>query len=230
MKSPKKVAIFDIDGTIFRSSLLIELVEELIAAGVFEPSVRDTYKKEREAWLDRRGDYEAYVDATVKAFVKNLKGVEFRQLEWAGKQVVERLGFRTYRYTTDLIKNLRDRGYFLLAISHSPKVVVDQFARRLGFHKVYGMMYELGGSERFTGAVLDLHLIGNKANIVKRAVEKEGLTLKGSVGVGDTESDIGLLELVEKPIVFNPNKKLHKYAARMGWPVVVERKDVIYKL
>lgn len=228
--APRKVAIFDIDGTIFRSSLLVELVEELIAAEVFAPSVRDTYQREKEAWLDRRGDYEAYVNATVQAFVKNLKGVEFRQLEWAGKRVVERLGFRTYTHTTELVKSLRARGYYLLAISHSPKVVVEQFAKRLGFHKVYGMMYEVGGSDRFTGSVLDLHLIGNKANIVKRAVEKEGLTLKGSVGVGDTESDISLLEMVEKPIVFNPNKKLHRYASRMGWPIVVERKDVIYKL
>ena len=31
----KKVAVFDVDGTLFRSSLLIEIVETLIAAGVF---------------------------------------------------------------------------------------------------------------------------------------------------------------------------------------------------
>ncbi len=228
--APRKVAIFDIDGTIFRSSLLVELVEELIAAKVFPEEARAIYQKEKEAWLDRRGDYEAYVNATVKAFVSHLKGTQYRDLEWAGKRIVERLGFRTYLHTTDLIKTLRARGYYLLAISHSPKIVVDQFARRLGFHKVYGMMYDVGPNDRFTGAVLDLHLIGNKANIVKRAVEKEGLTLKGSVGVGDTESDITLLEMVEKPLVFNPNKKLYRYAQRMGWPVVVERKDVIYKL
>lgn len=229
-KPARKVAIFDIDGTIFRSSLLIELVEELIAAGVFDASVRGTYQKEKEAWLDRRGDYEAYVGAIVQAFVRNLKGVEYRQLEWAGKRLVERLGFRTYLHTAALVRSLRERGYYMLAISHSPKLVVDQFARRLGFHKVYGMMYDVGPNDCFTGAVLDLHLIGNKANIVKRAIEKEGLTLKGSVGVGDTESDISFLEMVEKPLVFNPNKKLYRYAQRMGWPVVVERKDVVYKL
>jgi len=31
----KKLAIFDIDGTIFRSSLTIELLESLIEEGVF---------------------------------------------------------------------------------------------------------------------------------------------------------------------------------------------------
>jgi phosphoserine phosphatase len=88
----------------------------------------------------------------------------------------------------------------------------------------------LGPQDAFTGVVIDEHVILNKANILKRAVEKEGLTLKGSVGVGDTESDISFLELVEKPICFNPNKRLYTYAKRNDWKVVVERKDVIYEL
>lgn len=76
----------------------------------------------------------------------------------------------------------------------------------------------------------DLHLIANKANIVRRAVEKENLTLRGSIGVGDTEGDIPFLEMVEKPICFNPNEKLYRYARLMKWTVVIERKDVIYKI
>jgi len=78
--------------------------------------------------------------------------------------------------------------------------------------------------------VIDEHLIANKANILKRAVEREGLTLEGSIGVGDTEGDIPFLEMVETPICFNPNALLYRHAKRLGWQVVVERKDVIYKL
>jgi phosphoserine phosphatase len=47
---------------------------------------------------------------------------------------------------------------------------------------------------------------------------------------GDTESDIPMLELVEIPIAFNPNKKLFEHAKARGWRTVVERKDVIYEL
>jgi HAD superfamily hydrolase (TIGR01490 family) len=226
----KKFAIFDIDGTIFRSSLVAEVVEELISEHIFEENVRDTFSKQKEAWLDRRGDYEAYINAMVQAFMKNIKGVQYKELEWASKKIVDRLGFRVYRHTTELVSSLRDKGYYLVAISHSPKIVVDQFARRLGFHKVYGIMYEVGPNDKFTGMLQDLHLIGNKANIVKRVIEKENLSRRGSIGVGDTETDISFLELVEKPLAFNPNKKLLTYARRMGWPVIVERKDVIYKL
>ena len=163
-------------------------------------------------------------------FLEEIRGVHYKDFQEAAKRVVDRKADRVYRYTRDLVKDLRARGYFLLAISQSPKSVLDHFCRRFGFHKVYGRIYEIGPGDRFTGAVEDLHLIGNKANIVKRAVEKENLTLKGSVGVGDTEGDIAFLELVEKPICFNPNLKLYKWAKRTGSKIVVERKDVIYDL
>jgi phosphoserine phosphatase len=105
---------------------------------------------------------------------------------------------------------------------------LDKFCPRLGFNKSYGLIYEIGPQDLFTGQIADEHVMMNKANIVKRAVEKEGLTLSHSIGVGDTESDIPFLELVAKPICFNPNAKLYKYAKREGWDVKVERKDVIY--
>ena len=54
--------------------------------------------------------------------------------------------------------------------------------------------------------------------------------LEGSTAVGDTESDIPMLEVVGHPIAFNPNTKLAEHAQEKGWRIVVERKDVIYEL
>ncbi|MFH1246519.1 MAG: hypothetical protein V1489_01955, partial [Candidatus Liptonbacteria bacterium] len=48
-------------------------------------------------------------------------------------------------------------------------------------------------------------------------------------GVGDTESDVSFLKMVERPICFNPNKELYAKAKKRGWRVVVERKDVVYE-
>lgn len=229
-KQKQKVAVFDVDGTIFRSSLLIQIVNALMQEGVFPEEARAEFEREHQLWLDREGDYESYIDAVVRAFRTHLKGVPLRALQAAAEKMVARQWKQTYRYPRDLIAKLKERGYFLLAVSHSPKLVLDQFCPRLGFDKTYGMMYEIGPTDVFTGAVLDEHLIFNKATILKRAVERENLTLAHSCGVGDTESDISFLELVAKPICFNPNKKLYRYAKLHDWNVVVERKDVVYEL
>lgn len=229
----KKIAIFDIDGTIFRSSLLVELVNGLIEEKVFAPSVASVYEKAHKEWLDREGSYEEYLAVLIAAFRKNLKGVLYRDLRRVAYKVVAEHKKRTYRYTRDLVRELKRKGYYLLAVSHSPKLAVEGFAKTLGFNKVYGLMYETdheGPEGRFTGGVLFPEIVMKKDKIVERALAGGGLTLRGSIGVGDTESDIPIFKMVSRAICFNPNEKLYKAAKKNGWEVVVERKDVIYKM
>jgi len=229
-KIKRKVAVFDIDGTIGRGSLLIYLLDGLIDAGLISERARKEFQHDHEKWLDRKGRYDEYIIAVTQTFMKHIKGVYYGDFVEISKKSVLAHSDHVYLYTKDLMASLKKDGYYLLAISQSPKTIVDFFCENLGFDKVYGRIYEIGPQDRFTGKMVDVHLISNKANIVRRAAQKENLTLKGSVGVGDTEDDIPFLEMVETPICFNPNKKLHKHAVRMGWKIVVERKDMIYEI
>lgn len=229
-KKIKKVAIFDIDGTIFRSSLLVELTDAFIQEGIFSLRVGKAYARSHKAWLDRRGLYEKYISELIDAFHENIEGVKHEQFLKTAKKVVSFHKNRIYRYTRDLVRDLKKKGYYLLAISKSPKEIVEEFGKQLGFDKVYGLVYEVDEKKRLTGEILFWELISDKAKILKRAIKKENLTLKGSVGVGDTESDIAFLKMVENPICFNPNQKLFRYAKRAGWKIIVERKDVVYRI
>lgn len=225
----KPVAFFDIDGTVFRSSLLIELVEELIKESYFPPDAKDEFQDELIAWQSREGTYEQYIQAIIRTFLKYIKGVHYGELADIGRGVVAVQSKYVYRYTRDLIRKLKSEGYYLVAISQSPKTVLDDFCKQYGFDKVYGRIYEIGPQDRFTGAVTDEYLIQNKASIVKRVFDKNpDLSREDSLAVGDTEGDIPLLESVDNPICFNPNQVLLNHAKKLGWEVVVERKDVIY--
>ncbi len=226
----RKVAFFDIDGTFFRSSLFIELVEQLIDEGKFPISARDEYNDEFHSWLNREGDYESYIDAMITTFFNHIKGVYYGDMADLGRLVVARHSRKIYLYTKNLLQQLKQEGYYTVAISQSPKVILDEFCQNYGFDKVYGRIYEIGPTDRFTGVVVDEHLIQNKANIVKRVFESNEFTKEGSFAIGDTEGDISMLELVENPICFNPNQTLYNEAKRLGWKIVVERKDMIYEL
>jgi len=226
----QKVAFFDIDGTVFRSSLFIELIEKLIDEEVFPVQARIEYHEAYQSWLNREGSYENYIGAMIKTFYNHIKGVHYGVVADLGEVVVSAHRKRVYRYTRDLIAQLKADDYFIVAISQSPKAVLDEFCKEYGFDKVYGRMYEIGPTEQFTGVVIDEHVIRNKANIIKHVFESEGLTSVGSVAVGDTEGDISMLESVARPICFNPNKTLYDHAKLVGWNIVVERKDMIYEL
>jgi len=226
----RKFAVFDIDGTIFRSSLLIELVRHFIAEGVFPARAARTYDAYEKKWLDREGSYDEYIMAVVHAFRRHIKGVPETELISAGRTVVNALGNRTYVYTRSLITDLRKQGYFLIAISQSPKRVLDPFCGRLGFDAVYGRIYEVDLKDKFTGETAHEEIISKKERALERVVAKYNLTLRDSIAVGDTEDDIPMLAMVERPICFNPNKKLYLHAKKMKWRVVVERKNVVYEI
>lgn len=227
----KKLAVFDIDGTIFRSSLLIELVDVLIDEDIFKKSAAKIYEGDKRRWLDREGDYKTYIDSVVTAFKKNLIGVRRDDFLRVANRVVALHKNRVYRFTRDLVRDLKKKGYYLVAISHSPKGVVEPFAKYLGFEKTYGMMYEVNpATKRFNGKIVYEDLIADKAKIVACVTEREPVTLRGSIGVGDTESDIPFLSIVDRPLCFNPNQKLLNVAKKNRWEVVVERKNVIYKI
>ncbi len=61
-------------------------------------------------------------------------------------------------------------------------------------------------------------------------IDKHQATTTGSIGVGDSKSDIAMLALTERPLAFNPDKELLEHAKAHGWRVALERKSVVYQL
>lgn len=230
MRQVTKLGVFDIDGTIFRSSLVIELSHALVDAGIFPSSARQEISKEYVAWLDRKGSYEAYIDKVVKIYVKHITGQRYIQVKRVAESVIRQQKDRVYRFTRDLIKKLKSQGYFLVAISGSPSYIVEKYAKAIGFDLFFGTELEIV-SGKFTGKVASLDSAYNKSKIVKSLAKKyPDINLKTSIAVGDTESDVPMLKLVGHPIAFNPNLELAKVAKDRKWQIVVERKDVIYEL
>lgn len=223
-----KLAVFDIDGTIFRSSLVIALTQELVAEKIFPSSAAKDIAKDYLAWVNRKGTYEAYIDRVVKIYLKHIQGKSFKQVKNIAKKVIKYHKDRVYRYTRDLIKKLKKQNYFLLAISGSPSLIVEEYARTIGFNKFFGTEIEVIDG-KFT-ANLNAKSAYHKSEIVKQLAKDLNLDLKKSIAIGDTEGDIQMLSLVGKPIAFNPNARLAKVAKKQNWEIVVERKDVIFKI
>jgi HAD superfamily hydrolase (TIGR01490 family) len=226
----KPVAVFDIDGTLFRSSLFVELVEKMINEGVFPKTAQIDYLKSFTLWQDRQGSYEDYITEVINVFSKNIKGVDFSDFKRISNDIVFFGKNKVYRYTRDLAKKLKKKGYYLLAISHSPKIIVDAFCKEAGFDKSYGFVYEIDKNGKMTGKAIFEDLIIEKDKVLIRAIEKENLTLNNSFGIGDSGGDIGFLSIVDNPICFNPNKILYQVAKKKKWKIIVERKDVIYEI
>jgi HAD superfamily hydrolase (TIGR01490 family) len=225
----KKIAVFDIDGTIFRKNLAFELIDQLAWMNIFDKSVRKTLINLYTRWLDHKGTYEEYRKALVILYAENIKGCKKSDIVEASREVVPFYQFRTYVYTNRLIDKFKKENYNIIAVSGSPVEIVEEYNKYLGFDAVFGSVYETDKNGCYTGRALFEPTI-HKGHVVKQYVMENKLSLKGSYGIGDTESDAKFLEIVENPIAFNPNSNLRAIAEEKDWKIVVEKKDVIYEI
>ena len=228
LSAKEPLAVFDVDGTLFRRGLLPALTRRLVNEEVFPERVREELSEDYYAWVERRGSYETYDELVMELFLRELKGVSVAELRRCAIAEVEAHGRRLHIYTRDVARRLEQAGYYLIAISGSPQEILDLFLKPLGFDRAWGTV--LAQDEgRYTGEVLQ-DPFKNKRRVLEEFLEEADVGLEGSVGVGDTLSDVGFLEMVETPIAFNPNRRFFEVARQRGWPIVVERKDVIYNL
>ena len=230
-KKKIKLAVFDIDGTIFRSSLLIELINELVRAGVFPRKAKKEMEEDYLAWLNRKGTYDAYINQVVTIHLRYIKGCREQEVLRVARKVVARQKDRVYRFTRDLIKQLRSKKFYIIAISGSPEYIVSMFTKYLRFDDSFGGKFEIQKGI-FTGNIISWDSWHDKSRILKNIIRsfRFSVDLKRSVAVGDTASDIPMLKMVGNPIAFNPNKPFVEYAKRRGWRIIVERKDTIYDI
>jgi len=222
------LAVFDVDGTLFRRGLLPALTRRLVSEEVFPERVREELSEDYYAWVERRGSYETYDELVMELFLRELQGVSVAELRRCAIAEVEAHGRRLHIYTRDVARRLKEAGYYLIAISGSPQEILDLFLKPLGFDRAWGTVLAQGEG-RYTGEVLQ-DPFKNKRRVLEKFLEEANVGVEGSVGVGDTLSDVGFLEMVETPIAFNPNRRFFEVARQRGWPIVVERKDVIYNL
>jgi len=226
----KKFAVFDIDGTLIRWQLYHAIVNRLAAKGKISKEAYEKIRETRMVWKKREydtsfGDYEL---ALVQQWAAESKKLTYDQYLETVDEVVDEYIDQAYTYTRDLIKELRDKGYFLLSISGSPKEAVARVAKHYGFDDFVAAEFLLDKNKHFAGK--GFSPVFDKAKALRKLVAKHDLDFAGSVAIGDTASDIAILELVENPIAFNPEKKLFEAAKKSGWPIVIERKNMVYEL
>lgn len=225
----KKFAVFDIDGTLFRSGLYREVAYEMMKSGVLPKEILDETTIKNREWRHRThgNAFEEFEMLMIDRIDEQLPHIRIDDYEEAAQIVLEKKAENVYVYTRDLIRELKAQGYYLIAISGSQAELVGPFAEKYGFDTWVGQQWERG-DEYFTGNIVHTHT--NKDLIIKDLMERLDLTLKNSVAVGDSNGDTGMLALVEHPIAFNPTHELFEKAVENGWTIILERKNMIYTL
>ena len=132
MMQNRNVAFFDIDGTFFRWSLFLEILEKMFEEKLLKEELALKYFKKLNLWQKREISFEDFIKEAVLIFDNNIEGVSVSAYIDIARSVVENSHRKTYLFTRELIFELKKQNWFLIAISHSTKFAVDLFAKKMG--------------------------------------------------------------------------------------------------
>lgn len=228
-------AFFDIDGTIYRNSLLIEHFKRLIKYELldfkeYDSRVKGAYK----LWDDRKGDYEKYLNTLTETYVDAIRGLPVSYNNFVSDQVLDIKGDRVYAYTRKMIKWHKDQGHMVIFVSGSPDFLVSRMAQKLGADDFCGSIYHIEDG-KLSGTISPMWASINKLGAIDKFTKKYSIDLDESYAYGDTHGDLSMLELVGHPRAINPSKELlnnikeNKELLEKS-EIIIERKDVIYKV
>lgn len=231
-----QAAFFDIDGTIFRNSLMIEHFQKLIAFEVIDPEIWYTkVKKVFLEWEKRYGDFEPYLELLAGIYLQELKGVPKSYIEFIADHVIDINGDRIYKYSRSQIAWHKEQGHNVFFISGSPDFLVSRMAEKYGVTEYRGTLYKVDKDNKFTGQIVRMWDSESKQKELNDLISKYDVDLENSYAYGDTMGDFSMLKMMGNPIAINPNKELllairaDEYLSQKA-AIIVERKNVIYKL
>ncbi len=229
-------AFFDIDGTIHRNSLLIEhfkllLKYEYINVMSWEGKVKEKFSR----WENRTGDYDDYLEELVEIYVEALKNFSKADMDFLAKRVIELKGNKVYKYTRSRLLYHIKNGHEVIIISGSPDFLVGKMAEKYNVKNYTASKYLTDENGIFTGEVIPMWDAKSKKKAIAEYCDKYDIDLEKSYAYGDTTGDFTMFKKVGNPVAINPAKKLldkikGDEELREKATIIVERKDVVYKL
>ncbi|MDC7225909.1 MAG: HAD-IB family hydrolase [Spirochaetales bacterium] len=236
MKQNNTAAFFDIDGTLYRDSLMIEHFKKLLKYDILDEAlwhinVKHTY----ENWKKRRGNYDDYLLELAKIYTKALAGLEKTKMDFVTDQVIKLKGDKVYMYTRDKIEQHKQNGHLVFFVSGSPDYLVSRMAELYGITDSIGTKYHLDENGRYTGEVSAMWDSESKKQAIRCLCGEYGIDLNRSYSYGDTNGDISMFRMTGNAVAINPTRELIyqlKNDPELSTKVKirVERKDVVYKL
>lgn len=210
----KKLALFDIDGVIYKGHSIFDLIQDQEKMGFIQKGLWDIILGLIGRYKSRELNYKEAADQMLLNYSKRLEGKKYNDILNYSFDFIERNKNKIFPYFTNLVSRLQ--------ITHDLYFITTNFDFMAeAFTKTFGLNGFLSSKIKKENDVIkegvELSLGGNKG-IVINLINKYGDG--GSIAVGDSENDSDMLDLVKFPIVMEPDERLVKIAKNKNWQVV----------
>lgn len=209
----KSVALFDVDMTIFKEysifSLTKYLIKEELLGDIVEVKMMEKYGEYK---LGLKSYLETAI-SLVQVWADSLKDLSYEDIKEKTKVFFEENKDKFYSYFEQLLPELK-KTHEIYLVTAGPQFVAEALKEKFELDGFLSTEFEIFDG-KFTGNITS-SLADGKQIVGKLLSKYEGNT----VAFGDSENDIGMLELVKIPVCINPTEKLLEVAKERSWLVV----------
>ncbi len=212
------LAIFDLDHTLLDGDSNDLWAGFLAERGALDKTAYDSanarYTRE---YLDGSLDIFEYLRFTLEPLI-DVPG-EVRD-GWLRDFIAGIIRPRISHAARELLAEHRAAGDYLLVMTASNHLVTTPIGAELGVDELLGSRARLADG-RATGEIDGTPCFRDgKVQRLRDWLAASGRALAGSHFYSDSANDIPLLELVERPVAVNPDRRLRAHAAERGWPTL----------
>lgn len=212
------LAIFDLDNTLIGGDSDHAWGEFLVQQGAvdgekYRQMNDEFYQRYVEGALDMR-DYLAFALQPLAQLDRERLVALHRQFM---SEVIQPMWLPA---AVRLLQEHRKQGDFLLVITSTNSFIVEPICAKLGVDDFLATNLVMRDN-RYTGEVDgEPTFREGKVTRLNAWLEETGHSLEGSSFYSDSINDLPLLEVVDQPVVVDPDDALARVAAERGWRVI----------
>ena len=217
--SKKKVAFFDVDGTLLKSTI--------VHCYIWMRSAKAPFPL-KHLWLVGFFPKIAYyliLDSISRTrfnqvFYRNYCGMNAAEIKALSTEMFESyLRPKIFSEAVSQIQEHKKHGTVVVLVTGSLDFIIQPIADYFAVDSVLAAkLCEQNG--QFTGELTTIPLIGEeKAKVMRDYADQHEISLEESYAYSDSQSDLPMLECVGNPVVVNPEKSLRQKALKSGWEI-----------
>lgn len=216
---PKKVVFSDFYGTLSKEYISGEFLDFLHRNRLYPA---DYYAKQMQViddYVNQRISYNERIKKWASLWSQGLAGQRQDLVSQAAQEFYPSFRDDIYQVSFEIMREFGSKQYCRVIISAGAYEAVAMAGTDLGADHTLATKCEVKDGV-YTGRLATrLHLPEGKEEAVIDFLNTNGFSLGDTIGMGDTEQDIYILEIVATPIALNPSELFKMYAKRRHWHV-----------
>lgn len=222
-----KLAVFDVDGTLFDGNMGIEFLKVLLGKQLFPADLGKTIYSWYAKYKSGEVDKALAVDEIYKVYAKGMLGLQRSVAEQVANETFAGVKKDIFPFVPELFSILRREGFELILLSGSPVEMVNCLAVHLSLSLssvVAGTLGVRGGL--YSGETLSYPgSAQQKVDELEKLIKAQNWEVdwSASLAMGDNERDMMILKKVGHPFVIQgslSNADFHQLALGFGWQVL----------